>query len=463
MNFLSKYVSLLLLFSFSLAYAGDGIRFIENKGQWKQAFLYKANLGNGALFLEKTAFTYNFYNANNYHFHNFNTNETPEKLKSHAFRISFLEANKNSSIENRNTFPEYYNYFLGKNKSYWKSNIKAYQKVYYNNIYSEIDLTIYSLGSKLKYDLIVKPTGNYKVIQFNYEGQDKLNIDKNGNLHIITSINEIIEQKPYAYQIINGNKVEVSCKFVLKKNTISFKIKEDEYNRKYELVIDPILIFASYSGSNADNFGMTATYGFDGSLFAGGTTFNIGYPTTLGAFDTSFNGSPAQGITDVVITRYDSTGTNLIYSTYIGGTQAETVHSIIASENNELYIYGATSSTDFPVTIGAYDQSFNGGNFLSFPQNGTVFNNGTDIYVAKINITGTNLLGCTYIGGSANDGVNHTVNQSYDTLMNNYGDQYRGEVMIDDDGNCYILGHDYSLMLTDGEPVAIGCMPSDDP
>lgn len=437
MNQLLKYLALLLLFVAIKAYGSDGIRFTENKGQWEHPFLFKANLGNGALFLEKTSFTYNFYNANNYHFHNFNIDEPSEKLKSHAFRINFLTANNNATVASKNVFPEYYNYFLGKDAKNWKSNVKAYQLIHYNNIYNNIDLTIYSLGDKLKYDVIVNPGGKVKDVQFEYEGHNDLNIDEDGNLHITTSVNEIIEQKPYAYQIIEGKKVEVPCEFTLKENIISFKMLKG-YKKKYPLIIDPVLIFASYSGSTADNFGMTATYGYDGSLFAGGTAFNIGYPTTLGAFDSSFNGTPAPGITDVVITRYDSTGSNLIYSTYIGGTQAETVHSIIANENNELYIYGATSSTDFPVTGSAYDTTFNGGSFLNFPNNGTTFNNGTDIYVAKINAVGTNLLGCTYIGGSANDGVNHTVNQSYDTLMNNYGDQYRGEIMIDNTGNCYI-------------------------
>ena len=431
------FLPLLLLFPFSISFGNNGIRFTENKGQWEEPFLFKANLGNGALFVEKNSFTYNFYNSDNYHFHNFNPKEKNENFKSHAFRINFLAANKEVTIASKNAFPEYYNYFLGKDAKNWQSNVKAYQLIHYHNLYNNIDLALYSLGDKLKYDVIINPGGKINEVQLLYEGTDNLSIDEKGNLHITTSVNEIIEQKPYAYQLINGEKIEVPCQFILNNNVVSFQLLKD-YKKKYPLIIDPVLVFASYSGSTADNFGMTATYGYDGSLFAGGTAFNVGYPTTLGAFDSSFNGIAAYGITDVVITRYDSTGTNLIYSTYIGGTEAETVHSIIANENNELYIYGATSSTNFPVTSGAYDTSFNGGSYLFFSSNGTKFNNGTDIYVAKINPTGTNLLGCTYIGGSANDGVNHTVNLTYDTLMNNYGDQYRGEIMLDEDGNCYV-------------------------
>lgn len=443
MNKLLSLILLLLLLSTSTAYSNNGIHFTKNKGQWEKPVLYKAILSNGALFVEKNAFTYNFYNADEYHFHRMMKGGALDaKLKYHAYKIHFLNANDNPTIAAKKEYPFYYNYFLGADKDKWKSNVKSYGLIHYNDIYKNIDLTLYTYQQGLKYDIIVNPGGNTKAIQFKYEGTDQLSIDEKGNLHIVTSVNEITEQKPYAYQIIDGVKTEIPCSFVLKNNTVSFKLKS--YDKKKPLIIDPVLIFASYSGSTADNFGMTATYGYDGSLFAGGTAFNIGYPTTVGAFDPSFNGTPSSGITDVVITRYDSTGTNLSYSTYIGGLQAETVHSIIADSNNQLYIYGVTSSNDFPVTTGAYDVSFNGGTPLNFPNNGTTFTVGTDIYVAKINSTGTNLLGCTYIGGSANDGVNHkavlTGNASldYDSLMHNYGDQYRGEIMIDDIGNCYI-------------------------
>lgn len=439
-----KHLLFLLLFASSYTYGNNnGIRFTENKGQWKEPFLYKANIGNGALFVESNAFTYNFYNSDQYKFHDFKNEHAHEKLKYHAYRINFLNANENKTIASKNEFKEYTNYYLSRNSDEWQSHVKSYQLIHYNNLYNNIDLTLYSLGDKLKYDVIVNPGGKVKDVQFQYDGTDKLSIDESGNLHILTSINEMIEQKPYTYQVINGIKTEIPSEFVLKNNVVSFKILK-AYKKDYPLIIDPVLIFASYSGSFADNFGMTATYGYDGSLFAGGTAFNVGYPTTVGAFDTTFNGSPSPGITDVVITRYDSTGANLTYSTYIGGTAAETVHSIIANENNELFLYGVTSSLDFPVTVNAYDTSFNGGVYSNFPNNGTTFNNGTDIYVAKFNTNGTVLIGSTYIGGSGNDGINHkailTGNAAldYDSLMNNYGDQYRGEITLDSAGNCYI-------------------------
>lgn len=433
-------------------FAQSNIRFIENKGQWENPFLYKANLGGGSLFIEKNAFTYNFYNANEYQFHHLNvgmnkTSRNSEKqLRFHAFKVNFLNINSSVKISSTIPYPEYYNYFLGSDKNRWKSKVKAYQKINYNELYPNINLEIYSVGNALKYDVIVNSGGKVNNVQLSYKGVDKIELDENGNLLIITSVNQLTEQKPYAYQLIEGKKVEIPSKFVLKDNIVSFKLLKS-YNKKIPLIIDPVLIFSSYSGSFADNFGMSATYGTDGSLFAGGTVFNVGYPVTLGAFDPSFNGFPATGITDVAISRYDSTGTSLIYSTYLGGVQAETVHSMITNDNNELYLYGVTSSIDFPVLSNAYDTTFNGGKQLRFVNNGTFFNAGTDIYVAKLNASGTSLLGGTYIGGTNNDGVNHSNDSTfvfgiwspkYDSLQNNYSDQYRGEIFLDKNNDCYI-------------------------
>ena len=438
------YILLYLVIGLPLSFSNE-IRFIKNDGQWEQPFLFKANLGNGALFIEKGAFTYNFFNLEAYHSHHSGTAKTstsPNSQTSHAFKINFLGSNPLTEVTSENPFTEYYNYFVGKNENNWKSNIKAYQTINYNELYPHIDLSLYSFGNNLKYDVIIRPGGNVKNVKLLYEGTDNLTIDETGNLIITTSINEITEQKPYAYQTINGKRIEVPCRFELKGSKVSFKILAP-YNKDLPLIIDPILVFASYSGSTADNFGMTATYGFDGSLFAGGLAFNIGYPTTLGAFDTIFNGTPGPQITDVVISRYDSSGTNLIYSTYLGGLQTETVHSLIANEDDELFLYGVTGSNDFPVTTNAYDTTFNGGSLLLFQSNGTRFNSGTDIYIAKLNGAGTSLLGSTFIGGSLNDGVNHSNvviggSPNYDSLQNNYGDQFRGEIILDNDNNCYI-------------------------
>ncbi len=428
------------------------IKFTENKNQWDKKVLYRAQLDGGVLFLEKNAFTYNFYDKetlrNNHTGRNKTTSGAP--IRSHAFKTTFLNALKTVATTATQLTHDYTNYFIGKDKSKWAGDAKNFREVNYKNIYSGIDLQVVGLQNSLKYNFIVAPLSSPKEIALFYEGLDKIKLDK-GRLQLTTSVNAMVEQKPYAYQYIDGYEVEVPCEFVLNNTTLSFRFPKG-YDNSIELIIDPILVFACSSGSTADNFGMTATYDASGNLYSGGTCFDIGFPTTLGAYDVTFNGAIAYGRTDVVITKYDSSGTFLQYSTYIGGaTSTEIVTSLVVNNNDELLLYGATGSSDFPVTPTAFDTTFNGGILLRFVYNGSYFDNGTDIYVAKFNATGTTLLASTFIGGSLNDGVNVN-NDSVlfsagppavyefpaDSLQYNYGDQFRGEINVDLLGNAYV-------------------------
>jgi gliding motility-associated-like protein len=317
---------------------------------------------------------------------------------------------------------------------------------------------VLGLKNSLKYNFILAPYANADNIKLYYEGLDKIMLEKE-TLKLTTSVNELYEQKPYAYQQIGNERVEVFCKFVLENTTVSFSFPHG-YNKEYDLVIDPVLVFAASSGSLSDNFGMTATYDADGNLYSGGTSFDQGYPTTLGAYDRTYNGIVENGRTDVVITKYDSSGTFLRYSTYLGGAvSTEIVTSLVVNAQNELLLYGATGSSDFPITANAFDKTFKGGNEMYFYANGTYYFNGTDIYVSKFNTSGTSLLSSTFVGGTENDGVNTNESNAFfgfrlnpvtgkhdipvftspsDSLQYNYGDQYRGEINVDKFGNVCI-------------------------
>ena len=217
----------------------------------------------------------------------------------------------------------------------------------------------------------------------------------------------------------NGKEQEVECRFVLRKNTISFQL--GDYDRSKELVIDPVLIFSSYSGSSADNWGFTATYDKHGNLYGGGIAFGVGYPTQVGHH---YQVDYAGGSCDVAISKFDSTGSQLYYSTYLGGIAAECPHSMFVNENDELYVFGTTGSYTFPTTAQAYDNSFNGGVPVNV-NNSVQFPNGTDIFITKFSADGDSLLASTFIGGSSNDGLN-----TGSPLRKNYADESRGEISL---------------------------------
>jgi gliding motility-associated-like protein len=434
-------------------HVSPSLRFTENLGQWDDKILFRTQLDGGLLFMERNCLTFNFYDKKKYRsLHHGGIMKTKYKdmdIKNHAYKIYFEGSNPSPQIEKAQMGSDYENFFIGNDEKKWKGHVNNYHQIWLKNLYNNIDYEAITSANGIKYNFHVKPNASTESIKLRYEGIDKIRL-KEGALIIKLDVNEIIEQKPYSYQLINGKVKEVNCRYKFKDDVLSFEFPNG-YNKNYELIIDPLLVFAAQSGSTADNFGMTATFDAQGNLYTGGTCFNNGYPITPGAYSTSFTGPVANGNTDVVVTKFNPTGTGLLFSTYIGGASAEIVTSLIVDNSNNLCFYGATGSANFPMTAGAYDNTFNNGLPLSFVFNGTTFNNGTDIYIGKFNSTGTTLMSSTYLGGSKNDGVNHvnTLNPlpppnppilEYlpDSLQYNYGDQFRGEIQVDVFNNIYI-------------------------
>jgi hypothetical protein len=286
---------------------------------------------------------------------------------------------------------------------------------------------VYSQSKHIKYDFYVAAGANPSQIEFEYTGIDRLYVQQ-GDLHIEASTFGFIEKKPVAWQLIDGLKKNVTCAYALNGNTVKFIFPEG-YDTCYPLVIDPLLIFSTYSGSTADNWGSTATPGEHGNLYSAGVTnHNLGgfFPATPGAFQTTTSGAY-----DVAILKYDSAGTDLLYATYLGGLHGESPHSLIMDKDENLWILGTTSSANFPTTVGAIDRSFNGGFTLT---NVIEYENGSDIFVAKLSKNGDELLASTYLGGSNNDGLN----PANSPLVRNYGDELRGDIIVDAHGDVYI-------------------------
>lgn len=419
----------------------NSFEFIENKGQWHENVLYKTSLNGGYLYLENNKLTYDFYDEEGLetYFHAHNSHEPRrelDRLNCHSYQVEFV-GSKVNSIQGAKKNKTYYNYFLGSDRTKWASRVNSYKSTNYSELYPKIDLVFYTSDESLKYDFIVKAQGDPSQIGLSYQGINSIKLSK-GRLIIKTSVNEVIEEKPYAYQIINGKTQEVECDYTLVGNVVGFEFPKG-YNQNVELIIDPTLIFSTFSGSTANNFGYTATFDSDGFLYSGSTAFGATYPTTTGAYDISFNG----GIVDVAISKYDTTGTTMIYSTFVGGASDELPHSMITNSNDELFVYGTTSSLNFPFSKGCYDSTFNGGTALNLTSGlGVNFINGSDIFVIRISQPGDSLMSGTLVGGSGNDGLNSSTSNN---LRYNYADEVRGEIEIDKNNNIYVVSCTRSL------------------
>ncbi|MDX1351011.1 MAG: hypothetical protein R3279_12215, partial [Putridiphycobacter sp.] len=423
-------------------------KFVENKGQWPSKTLFKADVEFGNIWLEQTGILYQLIDGGEIHHADFSQKSIDEPvIREHYLYLQFVNCNESANVEKQKKSIDYYNYFLGNNPAKWASGCYAYHDITYRSLYPGIDARFFEQKGQLKYEFKVKPNQNPNQILLKYNGQEKLKINKKGDLEITTAVGKIYEEQPFAYQIKNGKIIEVTCDFKLNNGLLSFEL--GAYDKNIALIIDPVLIFATYCGSPSDNFGMTATYAYDGKAYSGGTVYGNAYPTPAVAWNTQTNitiPNVTNSITtDVFISKYSEDGTQMLWTNFIGGgdnTQGtETVHSLICDANDNVYLYGATSSTDFPVFPQgtAFQTSHGGGTSFSVQFNGSNFGTvGTDIYVTKISSDGLNLLGSTYVGGSQNDGVNYKVTSgnyssvaAYDSLTTNYGDQFRGEIMLD--------------------------------
>jgi len=385
-------------------------------------------LGAGELFVESDRLTIALRDPATVHLHP-GHRPLPDSIRCHAYQVRFAGARPTPEVTGSRPKTYYENYYLGQDPVHWASGVPVYEQIRSRNLYPGIDLLMYGDEAGVEYSFIISPqSGDPSQIKMQYIGADSLYL-RNGDLHVVTSVNEVTEQAPIAFQVVDGKRVPVPCRFVLSGQTVHFALPAG-YDKTRELVIDPVLSFASFSGSSADNWGFTATNDDYGNLYGGGIVFGTGYPATTGAYSTTFTGH-----IDIGISKFSTDGSTLLYATYLGGSQTDVPHSMIVNSVGQLIVLGSTSSDDFPTTANAFQQSFGGGTGTS-TSSSLSYINGSDITVSIFSLDGKQLTGSTYLGGTGNDGVYFQV---FSSLVHmNYGDDVRGEVYVDDANNIYI-------------------------
>ncbi|OWP64964.1 hypothetical protein CDA63_00985 [Hymenobacter amundsenii] len=417
---------------------GQTLEFVENKGQWPKVVRYQAELPGGRLYLTPTGFTYSFLEPaalerlNHRHEAPTDQPRQPEPaapVRGHAYTVSFEGGNARAPLMPTQPTAGTRNYFVGSNARDWAADVSGYRQVRYEGVYPGIDVQLYeNAGQHLEYDFRVAPGAKPTDIRLRYAGPDVVRLTAEGQLLIETSVGTITEQAPQAWQTTaSGQRRPISCRFELQGQTVRFRL--GTYDPKLPLIIDPTVLFSSFTGSLADNWGFTATYDAQGNMYSGGVAFNVGYPTSPGAFQTSF-----AGVGDVAIIKYKVTSKGpaaRLYATYLGGKDTDTPHSLVVNGRDELVILGTTGSNNFPVSNGALQRTFRGGPTNGLPGGKMDYPQGSDLFVATLSSDGSKLVASTYLGGSGTDGLNYM-------LSNNYGDPWRGDILTDGDNNVYL-------------------------
>ena len=436
---------LLLLLALShgvLATSPPALEFVPNHGQWPTPVQLRAEVGPGlTVFLENRQLTFLRYDAPAWAAAAHRASRHPDSafapVQAHAWAVGLLGARAATRpVAEGVATGSVRNYFLGRDPQHWAPNVRATTAARYADAWPGISLVVHSSPEgAFEYDLEVKPGANPARVRLRYHGLEKLTLDPvSGHLQLLTALGELQEAAPVAWQLDDaGRRVAVPCRFVLKSASgaagdVSFALPAG-YDRRRPLVIDPVLIAATYSGSIAPTFGHTATYDATGHLYAAGPCYEPGYPTTLGAYNLthSFNSFPGSYLNpDVAVSRYSADGRRLLYATYLGGQEPDYPHSLLVNHRGELLILGSTLSADFPTTAGAYDRS------LGSSQR-------SDAFVAKLDSTGSRLVGSTFIGGFADDGI------SPEALRFFYGDEYRGDLAVDSLDRVFVATSTQSL------------------
>lgn len=315
----------------------------------------------------------------------------PEPVSAESLRMRLVGANPSSRIEGAEPLSGTANYFIGNNPANWRTNIPTFARIRYARVYPGIDLEYYGSQQRLEFDFKLASGADPAAIRFRLDDARKLSLDLQGDLIAMTDGGPIIFHAPEIYQPDGkGNKLPIAGSFRISTgHTVSFTL--GKYDRARPLVIDPILNYSTLLAPGSTNYPIALAVDGSGDVYVTGSA-SFGFPISAGAFQAN-PPSEVQGSYPYVA-KLNSTGTALLYSTYITGTSGGDWSSSIAVDaNGNAYIAGTTSSTDFPVTPGAFQAT---DPTKSYPY-GTEIGSG---FVTKLNSTGTGLIYSTYLGGS---------------------------------------------------------------
>jgi len=367
--------------------------FIENKGQVNEKVsFYERGAGHATFFTEDGLILSLTKKESKAEKASFNKNvlglmtEEPAKHTTEAVTLSFVGANARAKISSSDKMSGHVNYFVGSDKTKWRSNIPTYGTVTYKDVYKNIDIKFYGNNKNIEHDVIVRPGGDFSNVKFAYSGIKDLNVRDDGNLEVTLNHGTIIEERPVIYQEIKGERVAVEGSYKIlngEDGAFTYGFTVASYDKTKDLVIDPVLVYSTYLGGTGEDAGNGIAVDSTGAVYVTGFTISTDFPLM----------SPIQAVgngADVFITKIDPAGSALVYSTYMGGSNTEIGNAIAVDSTGAVYVTGFTISTDFPLMNPI--QGALGGSFGQL-----------DAFITKINPAGSALVYSTYLGGSFND------------------------------------------------------------
>jgi Tol biopolymer transport system component/subtilisin-like proprotein convertase family protein len=302
----------------------------------------------------------------------------PSRFRHAEVRMTLVGANPAAAGRAEGPREARSNYFLGTDRSRWRTDVQHFDGVRFDGVYPGIDVVYYGRQSTLEYDFIVQPGARPEIIELAFRGARKVRLADSGELVLETALGEVRQHAPIVYQERDGEREKIDGRYVARGDrSVGFAI--DDYDASRPLVIDPVLEYSTYLGGSGNDYAIGLEVDAAGSMYVLGVTPGVGFPTLAG-FDTTPNGS-----SDVFVSKFSSAGA-LIYSTFYGGTGEDTTEALAVDGSGAVYVAGNTTGL-VPTTAGAFQ----------------TVRNGAHIFAFKLASSGNALAYATYLGSPADN------------------------------------------------------------
>jgi len=344
------------------AFGKIDLAFERNEGQVDRQVKFLARTSGYSLFLTENEAVMNF------------TGST-----SSVIRMKLLGQKRHPEVDGVDALAGTTNYLLG-NSSPHVTGITSFKKVRYSEVYPGVDVEYHGNGKLLEYDFIVKPGSNPDRIRIGFSGVRGVSLDSSGDLILKTNRDAIVQRKPRVYQQIEGQERIIDGSYVVRGGRVGFRI--GAYDGSRPLIIDPVLVYSTFFGGTGTEIPYGIAVDAQGAVYVTGATTSTDFPLQS-PLQTEYKG----GSTDAFVFKLDPTGSQIVYSTFIGGSNTDEGHSIAVDASGNAYITGFTLSSDLPI-INGFQKTRAGGQ---------------EAYALKLNSSGTSILYSTYLGGTADD------------------------------------------------------------
>ncbi|MCU1243719.1 MAG: hypothetical protein JWO71_4445 [Candidatus Acidoferrum typicum] len=328
-----------------------------------------------------------------------------------SLALNFGGSDPNANFVASDEQEGYSNYILGVDPSRWLTHVPHFGRVTYQAIYPGVDAAFYGNGLRLEHDFIVGPGADYRLIRIHVDGPTNIHLQHDGSLRLLFPDGELTFETPQVYQISMNSKIMRKGHFaLLGKKEFGFVV--EDYDKSRPLIIDPVLSYSTYLADVSVVMAGVATDA-TGDTFSTGLVFSPNFPVTPGAYQTTCKSCTASiQQPDVFISKINASGTALVYSTFLGGSDYDQPYGIAVDATGNAVVVGRTQSTDFPTQ-----------NPIAVGTSG----NGTSYgFISSLSFDGSALNYSSVLGGGA-----QPFQSSFTTV---------GGVALDSNGNAYIAG-----------------------